>query len=34
LYEAEQVGRLKRGDLVALAGIGGGMTWGCNLLRW
>ena len=34
LYEAEQSGRLKPGDLVALAGIGGGMTWGCNLLRW
>jgi len=34
LYEAEQAGKLKKGMLVALAGIGGGMSWGCNLFRW
>ena len=34
LYEAQQAGRLKPGMLVALAAVGGGMSWGCNLLRW
>ncbi len=34
LYEAEQTGRLKPGMLVALAAVGGGMSWGCNLVRW
>ncbi len=34
LYEAEQQGRLEPGMLVALAAVGGGMSWGCNLLRW
>ena len=34
LHEAHHQGRLKRGQLVALAGIGGGMSWGCNLFRW
>jgi len=34
LYEAEQSGRLKPGMLVALAAVGGGMSWGCNLVRW
>ncbi len=34
LYEAEQEGRLKPGMLVALAAVGGGMAWGCNLMRW
>ncbi len=34
LYEAEQEGRLKPGMLVALAAVGGGMSWGCNLVRW
>ena len=27
-------GRIKRGDLVLLVGMGGGFTWGANLLRW
>jgi len=34
LYEAEQEGRLKPGMLVGLAAVGGGMSWGCNLVRW
>jgi 3-oxoacyl-[acyl-carrier-protein] synthase-3 len=34
LHEAEAQGRLKPGMLVALAAVGGGMSWGCNLMRW
>jgi 3-oxoacyl-[acyl-carrier-protein] synthase-3 len=34
LHEASQEGRLKPGMLVALAAVGGGMSWGCNLVRW
>lgn len=34
LNDAEAQGKLKPGALVALAGVGGGMSWGCNLLRW
>lgn len=34
LHDAEAQGKLKPGSLVALAAVGGGMSWGCNLLRW
>ncbi len=34
LHEADAQGRLKPGMLVALAAVGGGMSWGCNLMRW
>jgi 3-oxoacyl-[acyl-carrier-protein] synthase-3 len=34
LREAESQGKLRPGMLVALAGVGGGMSWGCNLMRW
>lgn len=34
IYDAMKEGRLKRGDLVATVGIGGGMSWGCNIIRW
>ena len=34
LHEAVEAGRLQPGDLVFFAAIGGGMTWGLNLLRW
>jgi 3-oxoacyl-[acyl-carrier-protein] synthase-3 len=34
LFEAEADGRLKPGMLVGLAAVGGGMAWGCNLMRW
>lgn len=34
LYEAEQSGRLKPGDLVLTVGFGAGLVWGANLIRW
>jgi 3-oxoacyl-[acyl-carrier-protein] synthase III len=34
LADAESQGKLQPGRLVALAGVGGGMSWGCNLMRW
>ncbi len=34
LCEAFRKGRLKKGDLVALASFGAGFTWGSVLLRW
>jgi len=34
LADAEAQGKLQPGKLVALAGVGGGMSWGCNLIRW
>ncbi|MEM9096137.1 MAG: 3-oxoacyl-[acyl-carrier-protein] synthase III C-terminal domain-containing protein, partial [Pseudomonadota bacterium] len=27
-------GRIKRGDLLLMEAMGGGMTWGGALLRW
>ncbi len=27
-------GRVKRGDLLLLEGIGGGLAWGASLIRW
>jgi 3-oxoacyl-[acyl-carrier-protein] synthase III len=34
LHEAQLDGRLKPGALVVLAAVGGGMSWGCNIVRW
>lgn len=34
LHEAAQAGRVKSGDLVVLAALGAGMTWGASLIRW
>ncbi len=34
MTEAEQAGRLKKGDLVLTLVFGSGFTWGANLLRW
>jgi len=34
LHEAIQEGRLRRGDLVLLTAMGGGLTWGATLLRY
>lgn len=34
LDAAVQDGRIKKGDLVLLEGIGGGLAWGASLVRW
>ncbi|MCS7195719.1 MAG: ketoacyl-ACP synthase III [Aquificaceae bacterium] len=34
LCEAKEEGRLKRGDLLLLTAMGGGLTWGASLLRF
>ena len=34
LHEAVQDGRVKKGQLVLLAGFGAGLTWGATLVRW
>lgn len=34
MAEAQEKGLLREGSLVVLAAVGGGMSWGCNVLRW
>jgi 3-oxoacyl-[acyl-carrier-protein] synthase-3 len=34
LAEAQQDGRLKKGDLVLMTGMGAGLTWGSGLIEW
>ena len=34
LHEALETGRIKSGDLIALTGFGGGLTWGSLIMRW
>lgn len=34
MYEAQEEGRLKKGDLALIAAFGGGLTWGSALIRW
>ena len=34
LDEAIRDGRIKRGDLVLMEAMGGGLTWGAALVRW
>ena len=34
LAEAQRDGRLKKGDLVLMTGMGAGLTWGSALLEW
>ncbi len=34
LGEAVADGRIKRGDLILMEAIGGGLTWGSALIRW
>lgn len=34
LAEAEEQGRLKKGDCIVLVGFGGGLTWGASVLTW
>jgi len=34
LHECLESGRIKDGDLIAMAGFGSGFTWGSALIRW
>ena len=34
LREALDAGYIQPGNLLALTAIGGGMSWGCNIIRW
>ena len=34
LDEAVKDGRIKRGDLILMEAMGGGLTWGASLVRW
>ena len=34
LHECVESGRIKDGDLIAMAGFGSGFTWGSALIRW
>jgi len=34
LHEAIEQGKLKRGDLILMTAMGGGLTWGATLLRY
>ncbi|MCH2180800.1 MAG: ketoacyl-ACP synthase III [Mariniblastus sp.] len=34
LHEGHSAGRFKRGDLIAIAGFGAGLTWASGILRW
>ncbi|ASI47807.1 MAG: beta-ketoacyl-ACP synthase III [Anaplasma ovis] len=33
MYEAKRAGKVKKGDLILLAAIGAGITWGASLIR-
>jgi 3-oxoacyl-[acyl-carrier-protein] synthase-3 len=34
LDELNRAEKLKKGDLLVLAGFGAGLTWGATLVRW
>ena len=34
LADAQREGRLKKGDLVLMTGMGAGLTWGSSLMEW
>jgi len=34
LDEAVREGKVKKGDIVACAGFGAGLSWGAAILRW
>lgn len=34
LHEAAKDGSIKKGDIVATVGYGGGLSWGSNLIKW
>ena len=34
LHAAVEAGQIKAGDMVMTEAMGGGLTWGANLIRW
>ncbi|MCY4065318.1 MAG: 3-oxoacyl-ACP synthase, partial [Rhodospirillaceae bacterium] len=34
LHQGVSDGRIKKGDLVVLEAIGGGLSWGASVIRW
>jgi len=34
LNEAVELGKVNEGDIILLAAMGGGFTWGSSLIRW
>jgi len=34
LAEAVQSGKIKKGDVIACAGFGAGLSWGATVMRW
>jgi len=34
LDEAVREGRVKKGDVIAVAGFGAGLSWGAAIIRW
>ena len=34
LYEANQEGKINRGDIIVVASFGAGFTWGASVMRW
>lgn len=34
LWEAEKLGTLQSGNLIAMPALGAGLTWGCCIIRW
>lgn len=34
LDEAAKLGKINKGDVIAILGFGGGLTWGADILRW
>lgn len=34
LTEAVQSGNIKKGDVIAMAGFGAGLSWGAAIIRW
>lgn len=34
LAEAVKDGKVKKGDIIAVAGFGAGLSWGAAVLRW
>jgi 3-oxoacyl-[acyl-carrier-protein] synthase III len=34
LAEAVKAGKVKKGDIIAMAGFGAGLSWGSAIIRW